>query len=183
MLPHLASGLSVCLAAVFAVAAVAKAMGFRRTTQSFRSLRIPLPHVAAIGVPMLEAIAAALLIVRPRFGATLALVLLIVFTAFLASRLREGQQIRCSCFGALGDDTVSTTTMLRNALLILAGAAVVIWADPLRGGQELIVSLTLAGSFAVIALCALTLWDIKQSVGTLFSQRVVPPSHGNGHVS
>ena len=36
--------------------------------------------------------------------------------------LRRGEEVDCGCFGALGDDRVSATTLARNSLLVVLAA-------------------------------------------------------------
>jgi len=52
-----------------------------------------------------------------------ALVLLIMFTAVVVAKMSEGAQISCACFGPLSSDQMSTSTILRNIILIFWGVS------------------------------------------------------------
>src|SRR5918992_2481483 len=89
------------LAGVFAWAALAKAVRFRRWRSSLDAYRLPLPGVLAAAVPAAEAaITALVLLGRTRVAAVAGLVLLAGFSIAVprAPRL-VGDRIPCGCFG------------------------------------------------------------------------------------
>jgi hypothetical protein len=100
------------------VAGAAKLRDFNEFRNLFESLVRPrlLSH-AAVGVPLAELAAVVLLGLRPRVGGVLVLLLLAAFSAFAATRLVDGQRIKCACFGSLSDSVLGRGTLIRNALL------------------------------------------------------------------
>jgi uncharacterized membrane protein YphA (DoxX/SURF4 family) len=144
------------LAAVFAVAAMAKLSdrtAFAETLERFR-----LPPVAAPAVPAAE-LAAALLLLVPasvRVGAGAALVLLALFTAVLAATLRRGEQPDCGCFGASSPTPIGPGTLVRNgALAALAAAVLVGGAGAAPRGSTLWIVL-------LVALVVAQTWLVRQ---------------------
>jgi len=128
--------LRLLLAAVFAVAAVAKlaAPGTLRTTL----VRFGLPRrlaPAAVLLPAAElAVAGALLSARLTWlGALAALGLLVLFSAAIAVQLARGRRPECNCFGAVHAKPIGPATLVRN-LALLGCAAAVVAAGPGRTG-------------------------------------------------
>jgi hypothetical protein len=115
---------AVVLGLTFLLAGVAKIASGQQWPVQAGALGAP--RWAIPVVPWLEIVLGATLctqIVRP-LAATGAAVLLIVFSALLASRLRQGQHPPCACFGSLRAKPLSWRHLLRNvALIALAGAA------------------------------------------------------------
>jgi uncharacterized membrane protein YphA (DoxX/SURF4 family) len=119
----LALALRFAVAAVLAVAALAKARSFgdfRRTVDAL------VPRGAkplAVGVVVTEAALAALLAsgVVPTAVAAAALVLFLGFSALSFWAVRSGVQLRCNCFGSgdreLGKDSLETSALLAAATL------------------------------------------------------------------
>jgi uncharacterized membrane protein YphA (DoxX/SURF4 family) len=115
---------AVVLAAVFAVAGVAKLRDLRATLDDFDALGLPRPEVFARIVPLAELAVAALLLIVPAGGALAALVTLAFFTTFLVRQLRAGVRAPCACFGAASKAPLSSIEVVRNlALMALAGVA------------------------------------------------------------
>lgn len=117
---------ALSLAAVLAIAAVAKLRHPDDTAREFAQLRLPLPHRLATVVPAVELVAAATLLMRPMVGALVAGLLLVSFTLVLVEVLQnrepDSEPVSCACFGSLSRRPVSTTTVARNiGLLSLAG--------------------------------------------------------------
>lgn len=118
--------LAVVVAVPLAWAAVAKAFAFGTTTADFEELGIRRPELAVPLVCATEAVTALLLVLRPRVGAVLALLLLTAFSGVLAAVLRSGRQVRCACFGAVTRRPVDARDLVRNGVLILVAAAIVL---------------------------------------------------------
>src|SRR5918999_3218614 len=107
------------LAGVFAWAALAKAVRFRRWRSSLDAYRLPLPGVLAAAVPAAEAaITALVLLGRTRVAAVAALVLLAGFSmAVLRARRLVGDRIPCGCFGGRSRRDYRVL-LARNAALV-----------------------------------------------------------------
>ncbi len=164
------------LAAVFLVAAVGKVLdppGSRRALQEFG---VPLRFVSAGAVllPAAEVAAAVALLVAPsaRWGALLALLLLVMFAAAVARAMANGQAPDCHCFGQLHSEPAGRSTLIRNGLLAIPAVIVIAWGPgpsltaalgALHGAQiGLVVTSVLA---AVLALVAAQLWSERQRMG------------------
>ncbi len=162
------------LAAVFAVAALAKLRDREGTRGSLGDFGLParLTGFGALALPVAELAAAALLIPEPtaRIGALLALALLLAFTAAVARSLARGEQPDCNCFGGVHSAPVSRLTLVRNVALAAVAAAVAV-AGPgeslaaIDGGTVLVVAAALAGAL----LLGLTWfsWQLFQQNGRL----------------
>lgn len=114
---------AVVLAAVFALAAVAKLRDLDDTADGFEALGLPSPAVFAAVIPLAELAIVALLLVVPAAGAIAALVTLAFFTTFLVGRLRAGVRAPCACFGSARALPLSGADVVRNVLLIALAMA------------------------------------------------------------
>lgn len=115
---------AVALAAIFSIAAIAKARDPEATEQDFTALGVPRPAFFARFVPIAEFSIVILLLIVPPAGAIAALVTLAFFTTFLIGRLRAGVRVPCACFGAAKARPISAVDIARNfGLMILAGAS------------------------------------------------------------
>jgi len=115
---------AIVVAAVFAVAAVAKLRDIPGTVAGFEALGLPQAELFARMVPLTELAIVVLLLVVPPGGAIAALITLAFFTTFLVGRLRAGVVAPCACFGASAAAPLSGIEILRNVgLVVLAGAA------------------------------------------------------------
>jgi uncharacterized membrane protein YphA (DoxX/SURF4 family) len=117
--------LALALAAVFAWAAVAKLRHRPATTRSFAAFGLPAPDTLAVAVPASELVLAAVLVVNPALGATLALAVLAGFTTQLLLARRRGVDSGCGCFGGARPATPNVE-LARNAVLALAAVAVLV---------------------------------------------------------
>jgi peroxiredoxin len=120
----------LALAAVFAVAAIAKLAdqaGSRSSAEVFGVPRRLAPAVA-FAVPCCElAVAAALLTAGlAGVGALAGLVLLVAFTGVIARSMRRGEAPDCHCFGQLAAKPVGAATLIRNAGLAAVAGAIAI---------------------------------------------------------
>lgn len=125
-----------------------------------------------------EILVALLLVFGPTAYAAslLALALFVVFTAIVASNLRQGRRPSCACFGEAGGQAISNWTLSRNLLFVALSAAVVV-AGPSQsqGGiiAELADAVTAMGLSTVLALLALGQAAILLS---LWARRETPAS-------
>ncbi|HEV2124033.1 MAG TPA: MauE/DoxX family redox-associated membrane protein, partial [Chloroflexota bacterium] len=124
------------LAAVFAVAGVAKLLdqtGSRRAMREFGlssslaaplGMLLPLIELAVAGAPLSTATA--------RWGALGALVLLLLFVAGIGVNLARGKHPDCHCFGQLHSAPAGWPTLARNATLAVVAAFILWqgWDDP-----------------------------------------------------
>lgn len=162
------------LAALFAVAAVAKLRRREETAATLREFGVPAGLRAPLGValPLAElAIAAGLVVTATsRWAGLAALLLLAVFTVALAVVLRRGRQVDCNCFGALGGSRVSGWTIGRNAgLMALAGAVAVAGPGAGLGSLDGSAVVAVAAALAGVLLLGLTwfCWQLFQQNGRL----------------
>lgn len=71
-------------------------------------------------VPWVEVVLGALLVaqVQRHIVAWFAVCLLLVFTGFIALRLRQGSHAPCACFGALSAKPIAAGNLVRNAVFV-----------------------------------------------------------------
>jgi uncharacterized membrane protein YphA (DoxX/SURF4 family) len=115
------------LAGVFVWAAAGKItdpQGFARAIWNYRILPEAVVPVLAVGLPVLEIVAAAALLIPPlqKGGALILLGMLAVFIVALGSAMARGLDVDCGCFGE-GSSTVGPMLIARNVAL----AAVAVW--------------------------------------------------------
>jgi peroxiredoxin/uncharacterized membrane protein YphA (DoxX/SURF4 family) len=159
----------VVLAAVFVAAAAGKLLDLPGSRRALGEFGVPqrLAAVAGTALPLVELAAAALLLARTsaRWGAFLALVLLLSFVAGMARALARGQAPDCHCFGAIHSEPVSRLALARNvALAALAafaalrgpGPSIAEWVAA-RSAAELVAVVATAAATILAALC-LKLW-------------------------
>jgi peroxiredoxin/uncharacterized membrane protein YphA (DoxX/SURF4 family) len=148
------------LAAVFAVAGIAKLADRDGTRRAVRDFGVPsaLAPALAFLLPVAELAVAAGLVpgASARFAAAGAAALLALFTIAIANALLRGRTPDCHCFGQLHSAPAGSGTLARNAAL--AGLAVLIAAQPASDPS----SLQLAGTAValVVAAQALLLWKL-----------------------
>lgn len=121
----------VFLAAVFAVAGVAKLRDLDGSRAAMRDFGVPgrLAGVAGVVLPAVELAVAAALVFTPtaRWAAVAALLLLLAFVAGIANALRHGESPDCHCFGQLHSEPAGPATLARNA--VLAALAIFVVAE------------------------------------------------------
>jgi uncharacterized membrane protein YphA (DoxX/SURF4 family) len=122
----------VVLAAVFAVAGVAKLRDPSGTLRDFEGLGLPRARVLVVFVPVVELSVAALLVIVPAAGALGALVTLAFFTTFLVGRLRAGVTAPCACFGSARRDPLSGVEIARNLALVALAVVALATDRPVR---------------------------------------------------
>jgi Methylamine utilisation protein MauE len=123
-------------------------------------------------VPLIEIVIAGGLLIRPRIGGGAALVLFIVFTVALASALRRanGATIHCGCFGAHDHSPVTSTSIVRNVMLMMLcvlsfGAA--------RFSPD-IAGVIAIGSAIATGLMVMSLIDLRRATGSVFNPASQP---------
>ena len=116
-------------AVVMLISGVAKVGRPTATRDAFLSMGVPralrsetlvtsLPYVEiALGVLLLVTWSWPLAVVAAATTALFAAYWVLVLRV-----LRRGEEVDCGCFGALGDDRVSGTTLARNSVLVVLGA-------------------------------------------------------------
>jgi hypothetical protein len=118
---------ALALAAVFGLAAAAKALRWGAWRRALTAYRIPRPlyGAAAFAVPLAEAaVPASILAGATDLGAGLALVLLLGFSgAVLRAARTEGDRLPCGCFGRVGSRSVRAILSRNLAIAGLAAAA------------------------------------------------------------
>jgi hypothetical protein len=155
---------ALLLGVVFAWAAVAKPLHWtqwRRVLDNY-GWTPPLRAVAAVGVPLAEASAAACLLAGPRAAGAALVLALLAGSSLAVARLRAsaGDRIPCGCFGHTSERD-ARWILGRNALLGVLSAVVLLSANPtaaplrMRLGSDLIPALlVLAG----VLVGGWTLW-------------------------
>lgn len=173
------------LAAVFAVAGVAKLFDRTGTRESLVQFGVPprLAPGAAFVLPAVElAIAVALVPVATAWGAAIAaLALLLTFTVALAVGLLRGVEAECHCFGAVSSRPVGPATLARNlvlvalaALLVAAGSdspglSAVAWIGGLDTGERVLLGIVVALAVAV-AVNGAFMYQLLRQNGRLWNE-------------
>ena len=120
----------VVLAAVFAVAGIAKLIDLAGSRKSLRDFGVPdaLAWPFGLLLPLAELICAGALLFDASawWGACGVAVLLILFIAGIGINLARGRKPDCHCFGQLSSKPVGAGTLVRNAALLLL-AGLVLW--------------------------------------------------------
>lgn len=118
------------LAAVFAVAGVAKLSDREGSRQAVADFGVPSALAAPIGIllPLAELAVAAALIptATALWGGVGALGLLLLFIAGIGANLARGRRPDCRCFGQIHSAPVGSSTLIRNGVLA-AVAALLVW--------------------------------------------------------
>lgn len=153
---------AVLLAGVFVVAAAAKLRTPVDTAATFRRLGIPAPRPLARAVPAVELLVAVTLLAAPRAGAAAAAALLVAFTGVLARAVARGLAVPCGCFGTASHAPITTTTLLRNALLVAAAGAALFADEPTVPS---LADIVLVSTVAVLSAVALAAVDLKRTTG------------------
>src|SRR5579864_2588346 len=98
-----ALALRLVLAAVFLTASVGKLLDLKGSRRAVRDFGVPERAAGFVGtaLPLAELAVALALVFRPsaRWGAAVALLLLLGFIAGIARALARGEQPDCHCFG------------------------------------------------------------------------------------
>jgi uncharacterized membrane protein YphA (DoxX/SURF4 family) len=109
-----------------ALAKIADLPAFAGSVHNFRlSPVIPMAatNLLAITIPWVELVAGLALLcgVRPRAGAVVYTVLMVVFTIGVAAAVARGLSFECGCFGKASAGPVGAKKLAENAAMILLG--------------------------------------------------------------
>ena len=147
-----------------------RAHGARSPISAFPSRTLP---VAALLLPLLE-LATAVALIPPasaRWGAVAAMALLLAFIGGIANALARGEAPDCHCFGQVHSAPAGRGTLVRNAVLAVLAAVVVVegpgpsipdWVSA-RTPAELVAVAAGAAAIALAAL-ALRLWSDRRDL-------------------
>jgi uncharacterized membrane protein YphA (DoxX/SURF4 family) len=178
-------GAQFALAGVFALAGTAKLFDLPASRRAVIDFGVPEPAGRVVGtlLPLVELATALALIFHPtaRWGALVALALLLAFIGGIANAMRQGKDVDCGCFGPVYSATASTPTLIRNAVLA-ALALVVVIAGPAPALDEWVGARTaaelvaIAATIGVVGLAALSwfLWSKTRTLQRTLDER---PEH------
>ncbi len=126
--PRIVRGAQIVIGFLVGWAALAKIgdLGaFARQVHNFQLLPVGVENLVAMTLPWIELMAALSLFLglRPRSGAVVMTVLLVVFTGGVAAAMARGLNFECGCFGTASGARVGFQKILEN-LLMLAAAAI-----------------------------------------------------------
>lgn len=145
------------LAAVLAVAGIAKLIDLRGSRQAMRDFGLPTTLAAPLGLvlPVAEVIAALALLPAATawWGALGATVLLVAFIGGIAFNLARGQTPNCHCFGQLHSQPISRATLIRNGVLALL-AGVIVMQGPSGVGPGLLDALAMLSATTYLVIAA-----------------------------
>lgn len=125
----------VVLAGVFATAGLAKLADRAGSARALAAFGVPAPLARPLGVilPLVELATAAALVpaASARWGALAALALLVAFLIAIGVNVGLGRKPDCHCFGQLHSAPAGRSTLIRNAVLAVIAASVVLsgWED------------------------------------------------------
>jgi peroxiredoxin/uncharacterized membrane protein YphA (DoxX/SURF4 family) len=154
------------LAVVFVTAGIGKLLDLEGSRRAIRDFGVPtgLADVAGILLPVAELGVAVALVLRPsaQWAGVAALLLLAAFIGGIANALRHGVAPDCHCFGQLHSEPAGKNTLIRNGVLAVVAAIVIIkgtgpgfdtWARTHSAAEFVAVGLgALAGWLAVLWL-------------------------------
>lgn len=156
------------LAAVFAVAGLAKLADLRGSRQAVRDFGIPGRLADPFGalLPLAELGIAVALVPKATawWGAVGALALLLLFVVGIGASMARGKHPDCHCFGQLRSAPAGWATLVRNAVLAAAagfvvwqgrhdaGRSAVAWLEDLSGGAAVALAAALLGVAAVTTI-------------------------------
>jgi uncharacterized membrane protein YphA (DoxX/SURF4 family) len=181
------TSLALLVAGTLLIAGIAKLRQRQQTIRSFRDLGLPAPQVLALAVPIVEVAIAILVVFQLAIGSVVACALLTLFTLFLGARLRRGDAISCGCFGSSSSTPVTSLTVVRNLMLIVAACAAALltrgFSLPGRAPADWLATATAGGTIGLIAALIIGLMTIKTTIGAVFSPPLFPaavPASGPG---
>jgi methylamine dehydrogenase accessory protein MauD len=175
----LALPIRLLLAATFGLAGTMKLADLPGAASAMRSFGVPerLARLAGRALPIAElGIALLLLPVPTAWWAALAgLGLLLAFIAGIAVNLVQGRTPDCHCFGQVHSAPIGRPTLLRNGLLALLaaflvlrgparqGASLVAWLDHLSAAEGILLGLVTVTTGAVAAMAWLLIQVLQQN--------------------
>ena len=156
---------AIAVAAMLAVAAVAKWRDGEGTRSSFARLGLAAPRALASLVPSAELAIAIGLLVAPSIAAWAAVILLAAFTVVLGRAVVGGLDVPCACFGSTRNEPVSSVELVRNVLLV--ALAVVASGASSVADVDLPGALVVAGTFT-LGRVGLGLLQMRRDIGSIF---------------
>ena len=116
---------SIALGLVFLVAGGSKLAAGERWPAEATGLGAPRAVVPI--VPWVELVVGGLLVagVAEPWPAVVATAILLVYSALLAARLREGQRPPCACFGAWSSKPLGWGHLVRNTVFLAVGVVAI----------------------------------------------------------
>ncbi len=122
--------LRLVLSAVFLLAGITKLIDLKGTVETVAEFGVPQSLSSAVGyaIPFAELITAGLLLFATSawWGAVGAASLLAIFTTAIAINLARGRTPDCNCFGQVQSKPISSSTIIRNLVLMLLAATVIV---------------------------------------------------------
>jgi thiol-disulfide isomerase/thioredoxin/uncharacterized membrane protein YphA (DoxX/SURF4 family) len=145
----------VAIAAILAIAGLAKLASFAQTRESVAEFGVPTPIALPFTVLLIicELTLAIALIATPTgwYAAVAAVALFVLFAGVIAWNLSHGRRPACNCFGQLQASAIGWPTVARN--LVFAAIAALIVADP-RDASANLFTWTTAACLALALLAA-----------------------------
>jgi peroxiredoxin len=182
------------LAAVFAFAAVAKLGRTAETESTGEAFGFPvhLRRPVAVALPAIELLIAGALLpaASAPYAAVAATLLLAAFSFAIARVLIRGEEVECNCFGSLGDDRITRSTLVRDLVLLVpatliaaagwgdAGPSAVAWVGEVdvTAAVAIVAGLALVAAVAGLALA----WQLMRQNGRLLERLDALDAGGDG---
>ncbi|HVP13933.1 MAG TPA: MauE/DoxX family redox-associated membrane protein [Terriglobales bacterium] len=125
--PLLRRGAQIVLGLLFLTASLAKIVdvaSLAREVHNFHLAPLWSEHLLAMVLPWIELLAGLALVlgIRPRAGAWVAGVLLVVFTIAVASAMARGLNFHCGCFGTADSARIGWAKLGENVGMIVLAA-------------------------------------------------------------
>lgn len=99
---------------------------FQSALVSFKLLKGLWLEISVFAIPIAEILLGILVIFKIKLllSLKLTIIMLSLFTSVLITKIIEGEEISCGCFGPLETGNIGLTTIIRNLILITAGLLV-----------------------------------------------------------
>jgi uncharacterized membrane protein YphA (DoxX/SURF4 family) len=153
------------LTILFGLAGLMKLANRDDTARSFAGLGLPAPRALAWVLPFVEMGLSSVILVTPSVGGWLAVALLIAFSAVLARAIARGSGAPCACFGSARRAPVSTTEIVRNAML---AAVAIVATGATRQSQLTLASILVVGLAVALGRVVLAVLDLRRTTGRLW---------------
>jgi thiol-disulfide isomerase/thioredoxin/uncharacterized membrane protein YphA (DoxX/SURF4 family) len=150
-------GVQLLLAGVFGLAGTAKLFDLQGSRRAIADFGVPRRAASLAGslLPFVELATAVALLLHPsvRWGASVALLLLVAFGLGIANAMLRGRAPDCHCFGRVHSAPAGPGTLARN--IGLAGlAGIVVWHGPGPAIDEWVGARSAAELVAIVAVLA-----------------------------
>jgi len=163
-------GLRLVLAAVFLTAGVGKLLDLAGSRRAVRDFGVPERAADVIGtvLPLAELATGIALVFVPtaRWGALVALLLLLAFVGGIGRALVRGEQPDCHCFGQIHSAPAGRLTLARNALLAAFAVVIVAYGsgpaiDAWVSARSAAVLVAIGAAIAAVAAGAYA-WTVRE---------------------